>query len=126
MAVKPLTPIAQEIEDRIATLCDTSIEWVQGPPYGDGRCCAIYNGVSNEYVSGEVGDDMLLSVSDETKKFFDKYFEYLADVEPPFNSYIGDRPIATVVNFNDHIAKDRWEVVSLLEDALEWAIEEGV
>lgn len=108
-----LGPIAQQIEDRIAILCDPKTVHVHHYPRRPHQSCAVVDD-DGERARIFFSRDALIWLNDFTGRA-------AAADRREVGRY---RPNLTA--FNDYHAKSTEEVVWLLQDALEEAIEEGV
>lgn len=108
-----VSPIVKILDDQIAFLCDPTTKWRRGYPRSATEACAVYRGLGMSIISG--------LESPQDRRWVHETAQFCTSAEWQHNE-IGKG----LVVFNDYIARDVWDVVWLLEDIRDLAIEEGV
>ncbi len=110
---RPVTPIAADLYDRLFYLADPSTVWVRGNP-AQGQSCLLYDCPLVRY-SG------LLALIDPAQIFIEQFIE--ADFKSETHGVFF---WVSIARWNDYVATSKEEVLWLLEDALDEAIEGGL
>lgn len=100
--------IEKELRDRMCTLADRKVRWVDKPPVRKNECCLAYN--------SDPGNVAALALSYEALAFLNNFTSgYAAENE------IDEKRGISAVDFNDFIADERREVIWMLEEAIDLA-----
>jgi hypothetical protein len=107
-----MTEIVQELTDQLAYLSDPEVVWVPACP-DDGQSCLV--------VSIPTGDvDCVYAFSNPTVQFLTRFLTEYDRSDYDLNELIDP------VEWNDHYAKSRDEVLWMLEEAIDLAEALGV